>query len=130
MVMLLSSPLWGGGTSGFSVTFPATATNWGQVSDIALLLSDGTTKPFVDYSVVSGQTIENVVGIRCTVHDPYFILKMTLSKGEIAQTYPGPSFVIITAPAASVTPYGAGNNGFWWPLSDTVISSIEIYNTD
>lgn len=130
MVMLLSSPLWGGGTSGFSVTFPATATNWGQVSDIALLLSDGTTKPFVDYSVVSGQTIENVVGIRCTVHDPYFILKMTLSKGEIAQTYPGPSFVITTAPAASVTPYGAGNNGFWWPLSDTVISSIEIYNTD
>lgn len=116
--------------AGFKVTFPATAANWGQVSDIALLLSDGTNKPFLDYSAVSGQTIENVVGIRCTARDVYFILKMTLSKGEIAQTYPGPSFVITTAPAASVTPYGAGNNCFWWPVSDTVISAIEMYNTD
>ena len=48
-----------GGTSGgagFSVTFPATATNWNNIdASSCLLLADGTTKPIVDYSTVSGQ---------------------------------------------------------------------------
>lgn len=118
------------GGAGFKVTFPATAKNWEQIYNITLLLSDGTLKPFKNYSVVGGQTIENVVGIRCGARSSNWVLKMTLSKGKIAQTFPGPSFCIITAPDASITPYGAGNSCFWWPVADTVISSIEMYNTD
>ena len=40
------------------------------------------------------------------------------------------SYVVTTAPNATVTPYDAGRALFWWPVTDTVISKIEMYNTD
>lgn len=119
------------GGNGFKVTFPATATNWDKVLDASLLLSDGTKKIFVNYSYVSGQTIENVVGIICLAHNTNYVLKMTLSKGKIALIhYPSSSFRITTSPGTTETFYAAGDKTFWWPISDTVISSIEMYNTD
>lgn len=123
----------GGGGAGFSVTFPATATNWDYAIYANLLISDGTVKSFSSYPEVSGKTIENVVGISCIGVSTLVVLKMTLSAGKIAQfrTNIGPaSCVVTTAPNSTVTPYGSGHSMFWWPVADTVISAIEMYNTD
>ena len=125
----------GGGGAGLSVTFPATATNWNMVSSTAVLyLADNTTKSIADYSSISGQTIENVVGIDCRAKDDAYVLRMNLSEGGIASTfvstgeYPQPT--VSTAPGITPEYYYLGRSIFWWPVADTVISSIEMYNTD
>ena len=127
----------GGGGAGFKVTFPATATNWNRVyGDYSgLLMADGTVKPITDYSTLAGQTFEGVIGIRCYGSAGYDVLKMTLLSGTIAQTNVavqlGPtSFNITASPNTTPTFYSAGRNTFWWPLTDVVISAIEMYNTD
>ena len=120
--------------AGFKVTFPATATGWKSNQDSVLYLADGTTKSIVDYSSIGGQTIENVAGIRFLSHAPYDVLKMTLSAGKIAQFQVNAdtiaSYIVTAAPNTTVTAYYAGRSIFWWPVSDTVISAIEMYNTD
>ena len=125
----------GGGGAGFSVTFPATAKNWNYVdtSLSRILLADGTTKSVINYSTIGGKTIENVAGILINSISPMYVLRMTLSAGRIAQFNINqviPSYVVATAPNATVTPYYAGMQMFWWPVADTVISAIEMYNTD
>ena len=124
----------GGGGAGFSVTFPATATNWGNANAADLLLSDGTVKSFLSYSEVSGKTIENVVGIHCIGTYSFYVLKMTLSEGSLAQCSMGSpqsaTYKITTSNSTTPTLYGMGKQTFWWPLADTVISAIEMYNTD
>ena len=122
----------GGGGAGFKVTFPATATNWDRVYNAVLLLSDGAVKSFSSYSDVSGKTIENVACILLSSYDPFFVLRMTLSNGMIAQisNYSLGNKYITTAPNTTPTPYNAGTNTVWWPIADTVISAIEMYNTD
>lgn len=125
----------GGGSAGFKVTFPATAKNWNYVeaSPSLILLADGTTKSVIDYSTIGGKTIENVVGIRIFSTDSTYVLRMTLSAGGIAQVTSNSGangFFVTTAPNATVTPYMMGRGLFWWPLADTVISAIEMYNTD
>ena len=125
----------GGGSTGFKVTFPATAKNWDKVNQgwANILLADGTTKSVINYSTIGGKTIENVAGIMIRSVDAYFVLRMTLSAGGIAQfilSNNSSSYVVTTAPNATKTPYGMGQNLFWWPVADTVISSIEMYNTD
>ena len=126
----------GGGGAGFKVTFPATATNWNKAAQADLLLSDGSVKSFTSYSSVSGQTIENVVGINCASIDGYHVLRMTLSEGSMARYIINPAapaisnFNITTAPNTIPTPFNTGRITFWWPLADTVISAIEMYNTD
>nr|DAK80911.1 MAG TPA: tail protein [Caudoviricetes sp.] len=119
---------------GHSVTFPATATNWGKVdTEAALLLADGTTKSISDYSAIAGQTIENVVGIFGKATSQRYVLKMTLSKGTMAQCLPSaqfPLFALTTAPNATDTPYNGGTQVVWWPLTDITISAIEMYDTD
>ena len=125
----------GGGSAGYKVTFPATATNWENALQADLLLSDGSVKSFTSYSSVSGQTIENVVGINCISANDYYVLRMTLSEGRMAQyinrsgTPVASSFIITTAPNTTPSPYATGRYTFWWPLSDVVISSIQMYNT-
>ena len=124
----------GGGGAGFKVTFPATATNWGTVNAADLLLSDGTVKSFLSYSAVSGKTIENVIGIHCMGSISVYILTMTLSEGSLAQCMVGSpqssTYRITTPNNTTVAWYNGGNETFWWPLADTVISAIEMYNTD
>lgn len=127
----------GGGGDGFKVTFPATATNWGVVdtSFALILLADGTIKSVEDYSTIGGKTIENVAGIQIKSLYNHFVLRMTLSAGGIAQfrfdqTIDINFSVVTTAPNATPTPYNAGRHMFWWPVADTVISAIEMYNTD
>ena len=123
------------GGAGFKVTFPATATNWNRVStnDAHIFLADGTVKSVKDYSTIGGKTIENLAGIRIKGVDYRFVLRMTLSAGKIAQFKVDEgvaTYVVTTAPNATVTPYSAGMSMFWWPVEDTVISAIEMYNTD
>ena len=125
----------GGGGAGFKVTFPATAANWDYVNTNAayIFLADGTTKQVINYSTIGGKTIKNVAGILLHSSDPFFVLRMTLSAGGIASfnfNVGANSYVVTTAPNATQTPYNAGRNSFWWPVADTVISAIEIYNTD
>ena len=125
----------GGGGAGFKVTFPATAANWNNVdpNSAYILLKDGTIKSVKDYSTIGGKTIENVAGILIHSTNYFYVLRMTLSAGEIAQFQFGAgtsSYVVTTAPNATATPYSAGGSIFWWPLADTVISAIEMYNTD
>ena len=124
----------GGSGAGFKVTFPATATNWDFANYADLLLSDGTVKSFSSYSEVSGKTIENVVGIHCIGTYSFYVLTMTLSEGSLAQCTLGSSqsatYRITTSNNTTMAFYEAGNNTFWWPLADTVISAIEMYNTD
>ncbi len=125
----------GGGGTGFKVTFPATAKNWNYVETSAahILLADGTTKSVTNYSTIGGKTIENVAGILVNGLDGAFVLRMTLSAGRIAQfdvLIGATSYSVTTAPNATPTPYYRGRSIFWWPVADTVISSIEMYNTD
>ena len=125
----------GGGGAGCSVTFPATATNWDKVSSTAVLyLADNTTKSIADYSSISGQTIENVIGIGCQSTDKAYVLRMNLSEGGIASAivatgeYPKPT--VSTAPGSTPAYYYGGSYAFWWPVADTVISYIEMEKTD
>ena len=121
------------GGAGFKVTFPATATNWYAVNDADLLLSDGTVKSFSSYSNVGGQTIENVIGIHCIALSNEYVLKMTLSEGSLAQCTLGSvqssTYKITTSNHTTTTFFNVGDKTFWWPLADTVISAIEMYNT-
>ena len=124
----------GGGGAGFKVTFPATATNLNFATNADLLLSDGTVKSFSSYSEVSGKTIENVVGIHCVGTMISYVLTMTLSEGSLAQCTIGSkqsvTYRITTSNHTTMAFYNAGDKTFWWPLADTVISAIEMYNTD
>ena len=125
----------GGGGAGFSVTFPATATDWGYADVFLLLLEDGTIVNGTEYSVISAKTFDSVVGIKCYNSFTY-MLRMTLSTGAIAQIRIPSSNVVdsrysITNASGTTPTYFAGGSGtFWWPIADTVISAIEMYNTD
>ena len=126
----------GGGGAGFKVTFPVTATNWSTVERARLVMYDGTFVDMADYSVIAGQTVNGVIGIQCQSRSnyPFHVLKMTIEKGAIA--YHDSSFIpntiirVAQAGESTITLYGADTGNFWWPIVDTVISSIEMYNTD
>lgn len=125
----------GGGGAGFKVTFPATAKNWNYVdtSQAYIFLSDGTTKSIQDYSTIAGKAIENVSGIWVCSVDDFFVLRMTLSAGRIAQfsfNLAAASYAVTTAPNSTKATFGMGKSTFFWLIADTVISAIEMYNTD
>ena len=103
---------------GFSITFPATATNWGYSRNMKLFLYDGSVIVANDYSL--------------------WILKMTLASGALVQATMGndsfgaielTNYSATQAGSSTATPYGA-STVFWWPLTNTVVSAIEMYNTD
>lgn len=121
----------GGGGAGFKVTFPATATGWAEVdtNDSYIYLADGTIKYVKDYSTIGGKTIENVAAIQIKSMVESFVLRMTLSAGVIAQ-FAYEKLYITSAPNTTQTPYSSGRGMIWWPVADTVISAIEMYDTD
>lgn len=123
----------GGGGVGFKVTFPATATNWNRVDPNAanIILADGTLKSVADYSTIGGKTIENVAGIFINGSFSAYVLRMTLSEGRIVQcNVLAKDLRVTTAPNTTPTPYNSSGYLVWWPIADTVISAIEMYNTD
>ena len=123
----------GGGevSSGYSVTFPATANNWDKVTSYAMLvLFDGSTVDFTDYSVVAGRTINNVIGILANC-DVYYILSLTLTAGAIvvSRIGGGGRFLYtyrIAAPGTTPIEYAALSTHYaFMPVEDIIISAIE-----
>lgn len=122
----------GGGGAGFSVTFPATAAHWNYVSNGGIVQADGTVVDMYDYTNVSGKTFSNVVAIKCTGSN-YHALQMVILSGKINAIVD--NGVTVTSYLAvdgetTFTMMGIGDKIVWIPLADTVISSIEMYNTD
>lgn len=126
----------GGGGAGFKVTFPATATNWNQVSFFAVICANGTIVDGTTYSVIAGQTVEGVIALKCVNIGSLWNLKITLDTGAIASYVNVSSGVVATrlqivnGPGVVSPPYGSASNGVWLPIADTTISAIEMYNTD
>lgn len=122
----------GGSGVGFKVTFPATSTNWNQVSGGGIVQADGTIVALTDYSTLAGKTIPNVVAISCTGRG-YYHLRMTVQTGKIILTYNEQNGVIVSIAVdgeSTRTYMNSGSFARWIPLADTVISAIEMYNTD
>lgn len=121
-----------GGSNGFKVTFPATAANWGEIDLGAIVQADGTVISLIDYSTLAGKTIPNVLEIGCRGGGLYF-LRMTVQTGRIMLThFSGMGALTSTAVDGETTRtyMGNGSTARWIPLADTVISAIEMYNTD
>ena len=122
----------GGGGAGFSVTFPATATNWKKINVCAIIQADGTLVSINDYSTLAGKTIPNVIEI-CICGLGYYYPCMTVQTGKIMITYVSPSDVLTSTAVdgeSTAVYMSNGSTSRWIPLADTVISAIEIYNTD
>ena len=125
----------GGGSetqAGRSVTFPATATRWQNIAEAILILSDGTSVHFEDYSVVAGKTINNVIAIRVGSGQNYDYIKITMSIGAIVQlqNYYPTAVYMANAPGATKTFFGNSRIDLFIPTEDVTISAIEMYNTD
>lgn len=127
----------GGGavSSGYSVTFPATANHWNKITSYAMLvLSDGSTVDFTDYSVVAGRTINNVIDIQVSAEN-YYILKLTLTAGTIVSVCNvngGASLQTDRIEAPGTTPYYPYSFSiyFWlMPVEDIIISDIDLIPT-
>ena len=122
----------GGGGAGFKVTFPATAANWNNVSYGGIVQVDGTVVAIEDYSTLAGKTIPNVVEICCTGRG-YYLMRMTVQSGKIMMIDNGAGVLLVSTAAdgeTSRTYLANGESVRWIPLADTVISAIEMYNTD
>ena len=122
----------GGGGAGFKVTFPATATNWNHIDSGGIVQVDGTVVPIADYSTLAGQTIHNVLEI-CVVGSGRYFPRMTVQTGKIMFTYINYFGVfpdIIVDGESSPTYMERSSSSRWIPLADTVISKLEMYNTD
>ena len=122
----------GGGGAGFSVTFPATATNWNYINSAGIVQADGTMVEITNYSTLAGKTIPNVLEI-CIFGNGYYFPRMTVQTGKIMTTYVTPRSVFATIAVDGESTIVYMNNGStsrWIPLADTVISAIEMYNTD
>ena len=125
----------GGGATqaGYSVTFPATATRWTNVVEALLIISDGTSVHFEDYSVVAGKTINNVICIMAYSTRSYDYVRLTLTIGTIVQS-DNTGFIInvsmTKAPGVTKTIFGSSFYSSFMPTEDVTISAIEMYNTD
>ena len=123
----------GGGGDGFKVTFPATATNWNRIADGSRIIqADGTAVRMVDYSTLAGKTISNVIDIFICGMGSFFP-RMTVRTGKIMLIYAAPSNVatqIVVDGESSRAYMSNGPRVHFIPLADTVISAIEMYNTD
>lgn len=123
----------GGGGAGFSVTFPATANNWVKVSNYAtLVLSDGSTVDFKDYSVVAGRTINNVIDILASATYNY-VLRLTLTAGAVVVTrIRGVRLDVVMIEAPGTTPFyyaTRSSDMSFMPVEDIIISAIDVIDT-
>lgn len=135
-IVLKGSGGGGSGSTGYKVTFPATATNWDQVVFFAVICADGTIVDGTTYSVIAGQTVEGVIALKCVNAIVYWNLRITLGTGAIASyvnetiNAQATQLQIVNGPGVVSLPFGSALNGIWIPLADTTISSIEMYDTD
>lgn len=123
----------GGGGVGFKVTFPATATNWkpGWASTAAFLwLSDGTmiSMGSSNYSNVAGKTFDGVIGLYVDTTADSHVPRITLTGSVVVNNISKPYG--ITTDGVTPAYFGMPKELIFLFLSDAIISSIEIYNTD
>ena len=86
-----------------------------------------------DYSKLSGKTFSNVIAIKTKGQSFYYTLKMVLLSGKIATIRDNGETVlpfITTDGGTTFTGMGNGSTMIWILLADTVLSSIEMYDTD
>ena len=118
--------------TGFKVTFPATATNWGALYVGDIVQVDGTVINMLDYSTVAGKTIPNVIEICFFGYNHYYPF-MTVQTGKIMNTHLN-TLGVLTSTAvdgeSSLTYMDNSSSSRWIPLADTVISSVEIVNNN
>ena len=123
----------GGGGTGFSVKFPATAVAWASASaGCVIVQADGTVVNMKNYSTLAGKTIHNVIEIGMCGNGFYYP-RMTVQTGKILFTNvaaAGAQIRILVNGESSGTYPGNGASARWIPLADTVISKLEMYNTD
>ena len=123
----------GGGCAGFSVTFPATAVEWNSASaGCVIVQADGTVVNMKNYSTLAGKTIHNVIEIGMCGNGFYYP-RMTVQTGKILFTHVaamGSQIRILVNGESSGTYTDNGSSARWIPLADTVISKLEMYNTD
>ena len=122
-----------GGGSGFSVTFPATASNWNKFHVGGIIQADGTVIDMRNYSTLAGRTIPNVVEICAVGVGNYNLMVMTVQTGKIMLTNSDNLEIISKITSDGESSFTWMSNGLysrWIPLKDTVISAIQMYNTD
>ena len=122
----------GGGGAGFSVTFPSTAKNWNNINSAGIVQADGTVVSMQNYSTLAGKTIPNAIEIFISGIGFYFP-RMTVRTGKIMFIYSSPGSVqtqTVVDGESSRTYMGNSALARFIPLADTVISKIEMYNTD
>ena len=122
----------GGGGAGFSVTFPATAKNWSSINSASIVQADGTVVNMRDYSTLAGKTIPNVIEI-CIWGAGFYFPRITVQTGKIMLTHLTTMGVMTSTAVdgeSSKIYMGNGSSSRWIPLADTVISAIEMLNTD
>ena len=128
----------GGGGGGYNVTFPASSgnySNWNKFDTCYLIKADGTRVNFMDYNVVAGKTISNVM-FMCAGNNGYYGMSGSLSEGSMiicgfeSGSVPDRGFFqVITG---SFVPFYS-TYLFKMPFvftADTIISSINAYNAD
>ena len=121
----------GGGGAGFSITFPATANNWGILYVGGIVQANGTIINILDYSTLAGKTIPNVIEIGFSPTYGYYP-RMKVQTGKIMVTRV--TTLNMNADIAvdgefSMVYMGESSTSRWIPLADTVISAIEIIRT-
>lgn len=123
----------GGGGAGFSVTFPAKASNWNNLDVCGIIQADGTVVNMINYSTLAGRTIPNVIEICARGFGQYYLMSMTVQTGKIMVTNLGFTDIntyIVGDCESSPIWMDNGSSTRWIPLADTVISAIQMYNTD
>ena len=123
----------GGGGDGFSVTFPATASNWSKLYFGYIIQANGSVKNMSNYSTLAGKTIPNVVEICAVGIGSYYLMSMRVQTGKIMITdviNTNVNTFIVADGGYSPIWTGNGVSMRWIPLADTVISSISMYDTE
>ena len=118
--------------TGFKVTCPATATNWGALYVGDIVQVDGTVINMLDYSTVAGKTIPNVIEICFFGYNHYYpFMKVQTGKIMLTCVSPVTTYTNIAVDGENTFVYTlSSETSRWIPLADTVISSIEIVNNN
>lgn len=119
-------------TVGYKVTFPATAANWDKIGCGGIVHTDASVTDMIDYTKLSGKTFSDIVAIKASGIN-YRTLRMKILSGKIITIFSDGENVFSYLKVdgeTTHTPMGNGDHLTWIPMADTVISSIEMYNTD
>lgn len=120
------------GGAGFSVTFPATANNWGMLYVGGIVQANGTVINILDYSTLAGKTIPNVIEI-CFSGRRHYYPHMKVQTGKIMTTrltaISVQTGIAVDGEFSMIYIDSVAESSRWIPLADTVISSIEILDT-